>query len=234
MLLTGPKNWDEHVIHAEEVARGAGFGALRDRIIERAAPASGETCVDIGAGTGLLTLPLATADVKVWAVDISPAMCEYLRAKTASASLDDVHAIVGSAVSLPLVDECADVVVSNYCFHHLSDVEKRRALAEVHRVLRPGGRLVFGDMMFRLTLTRPRDRQVLRDKMRGLLRKGPAGAVRLAKNALRILARRWEQPADGQWWRDALREAGFADITVEELHHEGGLAYARKPARDTL
>lgn len=229
MLSVGAKNWDAHVVHAEEVARGEGFRALRDHIIEAAGPVRGETCVDIGAGTGLLTLPIASVGVYVWAVDISPAMREYLRAKASSAGLDDVHAVVGSAVSLPLVDACADVVVSNYCFHHLSDVDKRRTLAEVRRVLRPGGRLVFADMMFRLSVARRRDRQVLRDKVRGMVRKGPAGVRRLVKNALRIISRRWEQPADAQWWRDALLEAGFHDISVEELHHEGGIATARKP-----
>ena len=229
MLLTGPKNWDAHVVHAEEVARGAGFRALRDRIVGSAAPVTGETAVDIGAGTGLLTLPLAQDGVYVWAVDISPAMCEYLRAKASSAGLADVQAVVGSAVSLPLVDASVDLAVSNYCFHHLSDDDKRRALAEVYRVLRPGGRVVFGDMMFRLALASQRDRKVLRDKVRGLLRKGPAGAVRLAKNALRIMSRRWEQPADAPWWREALSTAGFADVIVEELHHEGGIAVARKP-----
>lgn len=82
-------------------------------------------------------------------------MCEYLRAKAASAGLDNVHAAVASAVSLPLVDEAADVVVSNYCFHHLSDPDKRHALRETHRVLGPGGRLVFGDMMFARPSTTP-------------------------------------------------------------------------------
>jgi ubiquinone/menaquinone biosynthesis C-methylase UbiE len=229
MLLATPKNWDAHVVHAEEVARGDGFQRLRDRIVDLSRPEHGETAVDVGAGTGLLTLELARRGVYVWAVDISPSMCDYLRAKAGSAELSDVHAVVGSAVSLPLVEECADVVVSNYCFHHLSDRDKQRALAEAHRVLRPGGRLVFGDMMFRLALSRPRDREVLCGKIRSLSRKGPPGMLRLAKNGLRILGRRWEQPADAQWWRDALTRAGFVDVSVEELNHEGGLARARKP-----
>ena len=229
MLLATPKNWDVHVIHAEEVARSDGFQQLRDRIVGLAAPRAGETAVDIGSGTGLLALDLARRGVYVWAVDISPSMCDYLRAKAGSAALSDVQAVVGSAVSLPLVDACADIVVSNYCFHHLSDADKQRALAEAHRVLRPGGRFVFGDMMFRLTLSRSRDRHVLRSKVRSLSRKGPRGMLRLLKNALRILGRRWEQPADARWWRNAIVRVGFVDVCVDELHHEGGLASARRP-----
>ena len=52
------KNWDRHVIDAEEVARTEGFADLRDRIIERAAPSSDDVVLDIGTGTGLLALPL--------------------------------------------------------------------------------------------------------------------------------------------------------------------------------
>lgn len=223
------KDWDQHVVDAEEVARRPGFKDLRDRILARAAPAGGDSAVDVGSGTGLLTLPLAAAVDHVWALDISAGMCDYLRVKAASAGIENIDAAVASAVSLPLVDGSADLVVSNYCFHHLSDPDKRRALLEAHRVLRPGGRLAFGDMMFRPALNDPRDRQVVSDKVRAMLRKGPAGVVRLAKNGARFASARWETPARPDWWAQALRETGFGDVEVEALEHEGGIASARKP-----
>ena len=228
-MPTLTKNWDDYVAHAETVARGSGFGALRDRILEIAAPLAHETAVDIGAGTGLLTLPLAARVEKLWAVDISWPMCEYLRAKAASAELDNVQVAAASAVSLPLVDSSADLVVSNYCFHHLSDPDKIAALGEAHRVLRPGGRLVFGDMMFRVSVTDGRDRRVIASKISAMLRRGPAGLVRLARNALRFLGRRWERPARAEWWQQALEQAGFTAISIRLLEHEGGIASARRP-----
>jgi ubiquinone/menaquinone biosynthesis C-methylase UbiE len=82
-----------------------------------------------------------------------------VRTKASSAGIDNIEVATASAVSLPLVDGTADLVVSNYCFHHLNDDGKRRALSEIYRVLEPGGRLVFGDMMFRLSMSHPRDRR---------------------------------------------------------------------------
>jgi len=223
------KNWDDYVAQADEIARGAGFTALRDRIIELAAPRARERCVDVGSGTGLLTLPFAARVDHVWAVDISPAMCDYVRAKVIGAELENVEIVVASAVSLPLADASVDLVVSNYCFHHLDHPGKERALAEAFRVLRPGGRLVFADMMFAMTFTDRRDRRVIASKVRAMLKKGPAGVMRLARNAARLAGGTWEKPARPQWWAGALERAGFEQVRVVGLDHEGGIAVARKP-----
>lgn len=229
MSLTA-KNWDRHVAQADEVARSPGFLELRDAIVALAQPSSSDRVLDIGAGTGLLTLALAPQVQSIWALDISPAMCEYLRTKAASADLTNVEVVRGSAVSLPLMDESVDLVVSNYCFHHLADRDKVKALAEVRRVLRPGGGLVFGDMMFRPSVADPRDRGVVMSKVRAMLRRGPAGLLRLVKNAIRYLTGSWEKPARPDWWERALEEAGFEQVDVSTREHEGGVAYAVKPA----
>ena len=227
-MATLEKNWNDYVAHAEEIARSPGFVDLRERILARAAPRPDDVVVDVGSGTGLLTLALAPRVSRVWAVDIAAGMTEYLTAKAASADLGNVDCVTASAVSLPLVDACADLVVSNYCFHHLADEGKERALREAARVLRPGGRLVFGDMMFRVGLQDARDREVVRDKVRAMVRRGVPGLIRLAKNAVRFAGRRWEQPARGEWWREALLRNGFEEVEIELLGHEGGVAAARR------
>jgi ubiquinone/menaquinone biosynthesis C-methylase UbiE len=224
-------SWDARVAYAEVLARTEGFRALRDRIITDARPRREHTVLDLGSGTGLLALAIAPRVDTVWALDVSPAMCDYLRAKADSAGLDNIKVAVASAVSLPLVEDSVDVVMSNYCLHHLRDRDKHRALLEVRRVLRPGGRLVIGDMMFRVGIKQARDRGVLVAKVNRMVRKGPAGVWRLLKNLARYLTGRWEHPAAVDWWVEALEEAGFEEVQACVFDHEGGIVRARCPGR---
>ena len=229
LVALGRKNWDARVDDAEEVARGPGLRALRDRILQLAEAAPGEAVVDLGAGTGLLTLAVAGGVRKVWAVDSSCAMAEYLQVKAESAGLDNVRVVRASVTNIPLVDCVADLVLSNYCFHELGESDKRRALSEAFRVLRPGGRLVIGDMMFSLDPRDQRDRRVVSAKLRTISRRGLPGLWRLFKNALRIATGRWEHPENAAWWRHALHQGGFEQISIELLRHEGGIASAQRP-----
>jgi ubiquinone/menaquinone biosynthesis C-methylase UbiE len=228
-IFATSKNWDERVAEAELIARSAGFRAVRDRILELAEPRPGDTVVDLGAGTGLLTLVFAERVERVWAIDSSSAMVDYVRVKARSAGLHNVEPVLASAVSIPLVDGIADLVVSNYCLHELRHADKRRALEEARRVLKPGGRLVIGDMMFSLNPTRARDRRVVADTLRALVRRGLPGLWRVLKNAIRLALGRWEYPANAEWWYEALGRSGFRRVTIEMLAHEGGIASAEAP-----
>lgn len=223
------KDWDQYVLEAEDLARTEGFQRLRDEIVRRAQPQPDDIAVDVGAGTGLLTLAMAPDVAKVWAVDTSQAMVDYLTTKAASGEFENVEAATATAVSLPLVDRSATLVVSNYCYHHLSDAEKERGIAEIYRVLRPGGRAVIGDMMFKVQVSDARSRRLLVSKVRAILSRGPAGLLRLLKNLLRVLTGRWEHPADPEWWRSAMRRAGLREIDIHVLEHEGGIISARRP-----
>src|ERR1022692_186299 len=224
-----PYDWDRRVEAWEEVAGSDAFALLRDRICELAEPAADDRVVDLGAGTGLLALALAPHVAEVIAVDISSRMLERLEALADADGAQNVVPITTDPGKLPLADASATLVGSNYAFHHLDDPAKELALAEARRVLEPGGRLIVCDMMFSLSLD-PRDRRLIAQKLVALARRGPAGLIRIARNAGRVVAGRWEQPAPPETWKRMLTDRGFEDIHVELLEHEAGIAVARRPA----
>jgi len=97
---------------------------------------AGETpcdVVDLGAGTGKLTRSLAALGHHVVAVEPLGEMLDRLRA-----TVPGVTAVMGSAESMPLPDGAADVVACAQAFHWF---DQEAALAEIARVLRPGGRI---------------------------------------------------------------------------------------------
>lgn len=228
-----PYGWDERVEAWDEVAASDTFQSIRDRVIELACPEHDDMVVDLGAGTGLLALALAPRVRELVAVDISEPMLERLDDAAIASSIHNVETVLADLRRLPLDDESATLVVSNYAFHHLHDTGKELALAEVRRILRPGGRLVICDMMFSLSLD-PRDRRLVAEKVAALLKRGPAGVVRILRNAGRVVTGRWEQPATPEAWQQMLAARGFEDVRIELLEHEAAVAIARRPELSTV
>jgi SAM-dependent methyltransferase len=94
---------------------------------------SHSTVIDLGAGTGKFTRVLNTLAPTLIAVEPVPAMGAQL-----SKLLPDVHLVNGTAEAIPLESAVADAVVCAQAFHWFSS---EAALAEIHRVLKPDGRL---------------------------------------------------------------------------------------------
>jgi ubiquinone/menaquinone biosynthesis C-methylase UbiE len=112
----------------------------------------GESLVDIGCGTGELTLMAATlaashADAgsgTMTGIDATPGMIEIARLR-ARESGSSARFELALAEALPMPDRSVDVVTSTFFFHHLPSEVKRQALREMLRVLKPSGRLVVTD-----------------------------------------------------------------------------------------
>src|SRR5579884_11621 len=98
--------------------------------------------LEIGAGTGYFSLNLLQAGVvrRATCTDISPGMIRTLCANAERLGLT-VRAARADAEALPFPDESFDLVLGHAVLHHLPDLP--RAFREFHRVLRPGGRIVF-------------------------------------------------------------------------------------------
>ena len=99
--------------------------------------------LEIGAGTGYFSLNLKQLGVidELVCTDISPGMVSVLNANAARLGLSDVSATRADAESLPFADNSFDLVLGHAVLHHLPDL--RRSFAEFHRVLKPGGRILF-------------------------------------------------------------------------------------------
>lgn len=112
------------------------------------------TVGDLGCGTGQVSASLAPFVARVIAVDESAAMLGAARKRLARRS--NVELRQGSLEALPVDDGALDAAIAVLVLHHVPEPE--RALAEAHRALRPGGRLLVVDMQ-------PHDREDYRRRM---------------------------------------------------------------------
>jgi SAM-dependent methyltransferase len=170
--------------------------AIKRRVLRRAAIADGEQILDIGCGTGTLAIEAARAaeGVRVTGLDADPSILKRARRKAAGAELE-ISFDEGMSTELPYADASFDLVLSTLFFHHLPDEAKQRSAAELLRVLRPGGRVVVGD------LGRPQD---------PLMRVAVRSTVQLLDGVkTTALNVRGDLP-------EVLAQAGLREVTVHE------------------
>jgi ubiquinone/menaquinone biosynthesis C-methylase UbiE len=132
----------------DTVCEFVGYGTqLKRTIVTLINPQPNQKILDVGAGTGTFLVELLTAQPKVKAVGIDPdsAVLATARQKLKSANLT-AQLIEGSADTLPFEDQTFDLVTSTLVFHHLSTETKRKALQEIHRVLKDEGRFYLTDI----------------------------------------------------------------------------------------
>lgn len=116
----------------------------RPAVVRLALEGDGREVLDLGCGTGTLSIELARAGAHVIGVDGDEDILRRAAAKAGDAGVD-VSLRAGLADSIPLPDGSVDAVVCSLLWHHLVPADKAAGLAECRRVLRPGGRLVIAD-----------------------------------------------------------------------------------------
>ena len=110
--------------------------------------AAGERVVDVGAGGGidsLIAARMVGPTGHVVGIDMTPAMLEKARAAAAESGIHNVEFREAYMEELPVPDGWADVVISNGVLNLTPD--KQKAVGEMFRVLRSGGRLQIGDIL---------------------------------------------------------------------------------------
>ena len=176
-------------------------------ILDLAEVGTGDRVLDVGTGPGYLARAAASrvgASGRAVGLDASPEMIAQAR-RRAARETPSAEFVVAGAQRMPFGDGEFDVVVSRLAMHHLPGEVREQALAEMSRVLRPGGRLLLADMLA------PSPIRMLHDIVRG----SPSG-LDGGEGGL---------PA-------AVRQVGFADVTTGPV---GWLSYvkARSPSEPT-
>jgi SAM-dependent methyltransferase len=110
-------------------------------VVRFAGIAAGETVLDVGTGTGVVAITAARAGAHVTALDLTPELLVQARENGRIAGHEDIVWTEGDAEQLPYADASFDVVLSQ--FGHMFAPRAEVAIAEMRRVLKPGGRIVF-------------------------------------------------------------------------------------------
>ena len=182
----------------------------------------GERILDVAAGTGTSSAPMAKAGALVTALDFSEGMIAEGRRR-----YPEIEFVHGDAQDLPFDDETFDAVTISFGFRNVQD--PKAALAEFHRVLKPGGRLVVCEA------SKPPLR-IARAGHRAFLRTVPVvGRVSSNPDSYRYLVESIEAWPDQQTLSRWIRSAGFTRVAHRDLTMGAvALHRGRKPTEQTM
>lgn len=206
-----------------------GLERVTAAVLAAASVRPGCQVLDIGCGSGQLSLPLADLGARVLAIDPSKLMIDRLDERARERGPTGLECLATPIERLSLPAESVDLVVTSYALRYLRDVDKGRLVAAAYHWLRPGGMLIVADMMFGRGVT-SHDRAIIRSKIDALARKGIGGWWRIAKNSYRYLVRAQERPVSISTWATMFARAGFKGITASSIINEAGLVTGRRPA----
>jgi ubiquinone/menaquinone biosynthesis methyltransferase len=180
----------------------------KDRLARTVAPRPGERALDLACGTGDIAFRLAAPGARVCGLDITPRMLQVARRKPAAA---DCTWAAGDMTALPFADATFDIVTTGYGLRNVPDLDA--ALAEIARVLRPGGRFAS------LDFNRP-ESPVMRAAYLGYLDAvgGVMGwALHGSPDAYRYIPASIRRYPGARAVADRLRRAGLGDVSVFRL-----------------
>lgn len=195
-----PQGWDA-VTHGYEQTFEPFARLFAEEALGRARVGPSDYVLDVGAGPGALTLLAARTGARVLAIDFAPSMVERLRRRLADGGLTNARAEVMDGQALDLAEGSFDAAFSNFAVIFFPDLE--RGLAEMHRVLKSGGRVAV------TAWGAPERMGVLRVLMRAVRVAIPDAPPPPQSPVLRL--------TDPDVFAGHLRGAGFRKIEVETL-----------------
>ena len=158
ILESAPSRYDAGI----RLLTGGSLDQTYDRLVSRIL--EGQRVIDIGCGTGALTLRAARKGAGVKGIDVNPQMLEIAHRRAGEAGLTR-HiqlAEMGVAELGEEQSESYDIVMSGLCFSELTEDELAYTLREVERILSPGGILLVADEISPTSLLRRIGNRILR------------------------------------------------------------------------
>ena len=125
----------------------------REEIIPRMGLRSTDTVVDLGAGSGYFSIPMADRVSRVVSVDLEPKMLEVLSSRLHGNGIQRVELLKAEITNLPIADESVDAVLAAFVYHEVAS--RKKLMSEASRVLRVGGFLTVIDFQKRETAMGP-------------------------------------------------------------------------------
>lgn len=112
----------------------------------------GDALLEIGTGTGHFAIEAAKRCGKVHAVDVSETMLKYAEIKARQENVTNIEWRHSGFLTTDFPDAHFDCIFTNAAMHHLPDFWKALALRNIHRMLKPGGKFILGDVIFSCTI----------------------------------------------------------------------------------
>jgi ubiquinone/menaquinone biosynthesis C-methylase UbiE len=198
---------------------------LLNLVVELSDVKKGQKVLDIGCGTGLLSLKfLKKADCSIMGIDSSQEMLSIFRDKIVKLGLSDrIATKLEDAADLIFEENSFDVVASTVTLHHLKN--KLPTIEKIHDILKLGGRFVLGDIDMDTTGKITDPNRLLRllewlkeEYVLALTEGGPEAFSRMYDNGKKHILNDGEYCISFKQWSDLCTKAKFSKVTVRPLH----------------
>lgn len=181
-----------------------------------------QTIIDIGTGTGRLIKKFIGKTNRLIAIDISKKMLKRAKYR----KYINVSFIRADMRFLPLMSGTTDISVSNLVFHHLKNIEKTLALREIHRILKPHGKIIIGDSI----KTKKGYKKIAKILINKYMHKHSkiVSLFFFTRRVLDLILLNREWPASPNEWKNILSSSGFKKIKIYDPENFFGIISAIK------